>query len=63
MDRVVDDYGPVVAGLENDVDEIEDDVFDPKADASRRIYDLTARSSCSAAAAGPHAERLMATRG
>jgi len=41
MDRVVDDYGPVVAGLENDVDEIEDDVFDPKADASRRIYDLT----------------------
>ena len=41
MDRVVDDYGPVVAGLENDVDEIEDDVFDPSADASRRIYDLT----------------------
>jgi magnesium transporter len=41
MDRVVDDYGPVVAGLENDVDEIEDDVFDPNSDASRRIYDLT----------------------
>jgi len=41
MDRVVDDYGPVVAGVENDVDEIEDDVFDPSADASRRIYDLT----------------------
>jgi magnesium transporter len=41
MDRVVDDYGPVVAGVENDVDEIEDDVFDPASDASRRIYDLT----------------------
>jgi magnesium transporter len=41
MDRVVDDYGPVVAGVENDVDEIEDEVFDPSTDASRRIYDLT----------------------
>jgi magnesium transporter len=41
MDRVVDDYAPVVSGLENDVDEIEDDVFNPDADASRRIYDLT----------------------
>ena len=41
MDRVVDDYGPVVAGVENDVDEIEDEVFDASADASRRIYDLT----------------------
>ena len=28
MDRVVDDYAPVVAGVENDIDEIEDDVFD-----------------------------------
>ena len=35
MDRVVDDYGPVVQGLENDVDEIEDDVFDPSSDAVR----------------------------
>jgi magnesium transporter len=26
MDQVVDDYGPVVAGLENDIDEIEDHV-------------------------------------
>jgi len=41
MDRVVDDYGPVVTGVENDVDEIEDEVFNPSADASRRIYDLT----------------------
>jgi len=41
MDRVVDDYGPVVAGVENDIDEIEDEVFDPSWDASRRIYELT----------------------
>ena len=41
MDRVVDDYIPVVAGVENDIDEIEDDVFDGTADASRRVYELT----------------------
>lgn len=41
VDRVVDDYAPVVAGIENDIDEIEDDVFDGSASASRRIYELT----------------------
>jgi magnesium transporter len=41
MDRVVDDYDPVVGGIENDIDEIEDDVFDGTADPSRRIYELT----------------------
>lgn len=41
VDRVVDDYGPVVAGIENDIDEIEDDVFDGSPSASRRIYELT----------------------
>ncbi|MDX6726765.1 MAG: magnesium transporter, partial [Baekduia sp.] len=41
MDRVVDEYAPVVAGVENDIDEIEDEVFDISADASRRIYELT----------------------
>jgi magnesium transporter len=40
MDRVVDDYGPVVAGIENDLDEIEDEVFGGGADVSRRIYEL-----------------------
>jgi magnesium transporter len=41
LDEVVDEYVPVVAGLENDIDEIEDQVFygDPK--VSRRIYDLS----------------------
>ena len=43
MDRVVDDYAPVVAGVENDIDEIEDEVFTSGAGAgvSRRIYELT----------------------
>ena len=41
LDRVVDDYGPVVAGVENDIDEIEDEVFDGSPDVSRRIYELT----------------------
>ena len=36
-----DDYAPVIAGLENDIDEIEDDVFDGTADASRRVYQVT----------------------
>ena len=27
LDRVVDDDGPVVAGIENDIDEIENEVF------------------------------------
>jgi magnesium transporter len=41
LDKVVDDYAPVVAGLENDIDEIETQVFtgDPK--VSRRIYELS----------------------
>jgi len=41
MDRVVDDYAPVVAGLENDIDEIEDAVFGGSASVSRRIYELS----------------------
>ena len=42
MDRVVDDYAPVVAGVENDIDEIEDQVFDGGIrDDLTRIYELT----------------------
>jgi magnesium transporter len=41
MDRVVDDYGPVVAGLENDIDEIETEVFGGNASVSQRIYQLS----------------------
>jgi magnesium transporter len=39
--RVVDGYAPVVAGLENDIDEIETEVFSGNAGVSRRIYELS----------------------
>ena len=41
MDRVVDDYEPVVAGLQNDIDERETEVFSGNAGVSRRIYELS----------------------
>jgi magnesium transporter len=41
LDRVVDGYAPVVAGLENDIDEIETEVFGGDPRVSRRIYELT----------------------
>lgn len=41
LDQVVDEYGPVVAGLENDIDEIEDQLFDGDPEVSRRIYTLS----------------------
>jgi magnesium transporter len=41
LDQVVDEYSPVVAGLENDIDEIEDQLFSGDSAVSRRIYDLT----------------------
>jgi len=40
LDQVVDEYAPVVAGLENDIDEIEDQVFAGDPEVSRRIYEL-----------------------
>ncbi|WP_051552041.1 magnesium/cobalt transporter CorA [Nocardioides sp. URHA0020] len=41
LDSVVDGYGPVVAGLENDIDEIETEIFTGDPRVSRRIYELT----------------------
>jgi magnesium transporter len=41
MDHVVDDYAPVVAGVQNDIDEIETEVFSGNAGVSRRIYELS----------------------
>jgi magnesium transporter len=41
MDRVVDGYAPVVSGLENDIDEIEVEVFSGNAGVSRRTYELS----------------------
>jgi magnesium transporter len=41
LDAVVDGYAPVVAGLENDIDEIEVEVFRGDPQVSRRIYELS----------------------
>ena len=40
LDEVVDEYGPVLSGLENDIDEIEGQLFEDGADATQRIYEL-----------------------
>lgn len=44
LDEAVDEYEPVIAGLENDIDEIEDQLFgstDEHEALTRRIYDLS----------------------
>jgi magnesium transporter len=43
LDEVVDEYEPVIAGLENDIDEIEDQLFGAAEHEvlTRRIYDLS----------------------
>jgi magnesium transporter len=40
LDQVVDEYAPVLAGLENDVEEVEEDIFSRENDATQRIYFL-----------------------
>jgi len=40
LDKIVDDYQPVVEGLDNDVEEVEVAVFDDEGDQTRRIYFL-----------------------
>jgi magnesium transporter len=40
LDQVVDDYAPVVAGLEHDIDQIEATVFSGTAAPTERIYSL-----------------------
>jgi magnesium transporter len=40
IDKVVDDYQPVVDGIDNDIGEVETEIFDQGADATQRIYFL-----------------------
>ncbi|RRS00579.1 magnesium and cobalt transport protein CorA [Glycomyces terrestris] len=40
LDEVVDGYEPVVSGMENDIDEIEDELFSNDANVARRIYEV-----------------------
>jgi magnesium transporter len=42
VDKVVDDYQPVLAGIEDDIEEVERDVFSPqRTNPSERIYKLS----------------------
>ncbi|MDR6868873.1 magnesium transporter [Microbacterium resistens] len=41
LDEVVDEYSPVLAGLENDIDEIEAQLFIDESDVTQRIYALS----------------------
>jgi magnesium transporter len=61
LDEVVDEYFPVVAGVENDIDEIEDSLFgggDPR--LSQRIYELSREVIAFQRAAQPLAEMVVA---
>ncbi|HSS91520.1 MAG TPA: magnesium and cobalt transport protein CorA [Streptosporangiaceae bacterium] len=45
LDEVVDDYAPVIAGLERDVDEIEATVFSGSVAPTERIYSLRSEAT------------------
>ena len=65
IERVVDDYRPVLAGIESDIDEIEESVFGGKAEVSRRVYELSREVIAFQRATRPLApmlERLMIDR-
>ena len=40
LDKVVDDYAPVVAGIEDDIEEVEEEIFQARKDSTQRIYFL-----------------------
>ncbi len=40
LDKVVDDYAPVVAGIEDDIEEVEAEIFQERLDSTQRIYFL-----------------------
>ncbi len=60
LDEVVDEYQPVIAGLENDIDEIEDQLFNGDPAVSRRIYELAREAMAFQRATHPLVEMLEA---
>lgn len=58
LDQVVDEYAPVVRGLQNDIDEIEDQLFSGEPSVSRRIYSLSREVSEFDRAAKPLVEMI-----
>ncbi|MGV8886177.1 MAG: magnesium and cobalt transport protein CorA [Microbacteriaceae bacterium] len=60
LDQVVDGYAPVIAGLENDIDEIQDQLFGGEPSVSRRIYQLLREVISFQRATGPLSTMLEA---
>jgi len=62
LDEVVDEYVPVTAGVENDIDEIEDALFSTGGETalSKRIYDLAREVMSLQRAVAPLSEMLDA---
>ena len=58
LDQVVDEYMPVVRGLQNDLDEIESEVFGGESTVPRRIYQLSREVIGFERASGPLMEVL-----
>jgi len=62
LDEVVDKYAPVIAGFENDIDEIEDQLFGGDTEVSRRIYALLGEVTAFQRAARPLVGMLESLR-
>lgn len=58
LDQVVDEYQPVMDGLENDVDEIEDQLFGGDPAVSKRVYELVAEAMAFQRASHPLLDML-----
>jgi magnesium transporter len=62
VDQIVDEYAPVVAGLENDIDEIEEQLFSGDDAVAKRIYDLSGEVMEFQRAVKPLADMVAAIR-
>jgi len=59
VDRIVDDYEPVIAGIEDDIEEVEEEVFSPeRRNPAERIYQLKREAMEFHRAVGPLIEPL-----
>ncbi len=62
LDEIVDEYTPVVAGLEDDIDQIEDQLFSGDRRVSRRIFELSTEVMHFQRAVDPLREVMMSLR-
>lgn len=60
FDEVVDEFSPVIDGVQNDIDEIEDQMFEGHPSVSRRIYELAGETMSLQRATHPLPEMLAA---